>query len=300
MTTPCVVLAGRPTDPEFDAVERALAGTGVPARRLPAAIGADDLPVPTVCWTRRPLGAALPGPAEVFARESWAALVRQCESTARYCVPGPRTGLLAQLGDARRCGVRVPRTVVGTDPARVRAALPGDRLVLKVLHRHFVELPGGHLYGVPAQVVGRDELAADRWPGWPVVLQEYVPHRSEQRVFYADGRLVAMAVGKPASHSPWTDPDAVSATEIEVEPAVERVVTRLARRWRLRYGAFDLLLTGDDVVFLEVNHDGDWRWYEAKAGTRSVTTAVVAMVRELHLRAGGGAASVDLLSLLVS
>ena len=37
------------------------------------------------------------------------------------------------------------------------------------------------------------------------------------------------------------------------------------RHGQLEFGAFDLLLTGeDDYTFLEVNPVGDWRWLESR------------------------------------
>lgn len=290
-----VVLAGRTTDPELDALEVGLAATGVEVHRLGAGDPGGTTP-PTVCWSREPLGAVPAGPAEVFVRESWAVVTGHLERTARYAVPGPRLGLLDQLADARRYGVRVPATTLTTGPVTV----PSDRVVVKVVGRHFVELPGGFRYGVPARVVDREELATWEWPGWPLIVQEYVEHRSEQRVYYLDGRLIAFEVAKATPHSPWSEPDAVEVTPATPDAEIRRVVVGLARRWRLLFGAFDLLRTDRGVVFLEVNHDGDWRWYEARAGVRMVSAAALRMVRDLHLRAGGSLGPTDLIGLLAS
>jgi hypothetical protein len=62
-------------------------------------------------------------------------------------------------------------------------------------------------------------------------------------------------------------------------------VRTLCAAWGLRYGAFDLLVTSTgEIVFLEANPDGDWLWFEHKAGWHGVSFLAAVMVRELFLR----------------
>jgi glutathione synthase/RimK-type ligase-like ATP-grasp enzyme len=69
---------------------------------------------------------------------------------------------------------------------------------------------------------------------------------------------------------------------MELPATVVSATKMLARGLSLSYGAFDFLLHGDMLVFLEVNPDGDWLWAEAKAQTAPVTRAVAQMLCELH------------------
>jgi hypothetical protein len=51
----------------------------------------------------------------------------------------------------------------------------------------------------------------------------------------------------------------------------------------LRYGAFDFMVTEECFVFLEVNVDGDWAWFEAAAGEDSrVSDAFRQLLVELY------------------
>ncbi|GAB3880605.1 hypothetical protein GCM10027612_08450 [Microbispora bryophytorum subsp. camponoti] len=118
-------------------------------------------------------------------------------------------------------------------------------------------------------------------------MQEHVEHDAELRVYHVAGAVHAYAVGKRAPDSPWREEAEVTVTPVAAPPAAADAVRRLASLWGLTYGAFDLLLSGGEVVFLEVNTDGDWRWFETKAGGRAVSTAVALAVRTLHLTALG-------------
>ena len=167
--------------------------------------------------------------------------------------------------------------------------LSGDPIVVKVLDSHVVEATPGILDGFPAQVLSREALAhvpADTQ--LPLVVQEYVPHDAEYRIYTARGEIIAaFEVSKTSPEAIWTEPDAVSIHEVKPPAEVAAVATELADRWHLGFGAFDVLATAGAPVFLEVNSEGDWRWYERKARTRSVSRSLAVMLRDLHTAAGG-------------
>jgi hypothetical protein len=121
--------------------------------------------------------------------------------------------------------------------------------------------------------------------GHPAVVQEYVPHVAEYRVYQLDGSLCAFHVAKPDAASPWTAPDRVAVSRADCPEAVAEAVRTLSRSWGLRFGAFDVLLTGDgEPVFLEANPDGDWLWFERKAAWAGVSVTAAVMVREVFAR----------------
>lgn len=312
---PCVVLADRAGCAEFAVLQDTLHHLGVPsvrvdaesvaALRLSATVtggaGHDrtwcvlDLDgrriAPTVVWARHFSPRAMPATADaaqtLLRAESWHAFVRQLCSLAPSSLPGNRPGRLEQLAGAAAAGIRVPRTVVTTAPAEAAAAMPGRRVVVKVVGEHFVETSPGLLTGVLPEIAARAEVLRRPALDYPVIVQEHVEHDAELRVYHVAGAVHAYAVGKRAPDSPWREEAEVTVTPVAAPPAAADAVRRLASLWGLTYGAFDLLLSAGEVVFLEVNTDGDWRWFEAKAGGREVSTAVALAIRTLHLAALG-------------
>ncbi|GAA4199109.1 hypothetical protein [Microbispora amethystogenes] len=325
---PCVVLADRAGCAEFAVLQDTLHRLGVPSVRVDAETiaslrlsttvtgdtggmsGVLDLDgrriMPTVVWARHFSPRAMPATADavetLLRAESWHALVRQLCSLAPASLPGNRPGRLEQLAGAARAGVRVPRTVVTTSPAEAAARLPGSRVVVKVVEEHFVETEPGLLTGVLPEIAAREEVLRRPALDYPVIVQEHVEHDAELRVYHVAGGLHAYAVGKRSPDSPWREEGEVTVTPVAVPPAAADAVRRLAALWGMTYGAFDLLLRKDEVVFLEVNPDGDWRWFEAKAGGHAVSTAVALAARTLHLAALGNAvppAPLDLVDFLL-
>ncbi|MFE7189403.1 hypothetical protein [Kitasatospora sp. NPDC057541] len=314
----CVLLLSRACDTDLDPVERLLIGAGIRTVRLNAeelaatslTVGPDDRAVrlngrpltPTVTWIRHFAASALaagddraPDSARTaFLRDSWRAAAGQLAELSGTAIRPERPGVLSQLRLARRHGVAAPRTVLTTDPHLVGDAFDGPRVVVKAVHQHFVEPVPGRLHGVFPTVLERADLAAGRGdgprPGPPVLVQEYVEHQAELRVYFVAGRLYAFELGKADPADPWTAPERLDVRLLPSPPARVAAATRtLAAAMELRYGAFDFLLSAGTPVFLEVNPDGDWRWAERRTRGTPVTAALAAMLAALHRTAARGA-----------
>ncbi|MEU8398807.1 BTAD domain-containing putative transcriptional regulator [Nonomuraea sp. NPDC048892] len=299
---PCVVFVDQAGSAEFTGLQRGLSALGVPSLRIDAqALAGLALTleedgslridgrriVPAVTWARHlPPGAApghaFPAPSPVMAGP-WHALIGRLPELSRVRLPGAGDpGRLVRLRDAARAGVRTPRTIVTTDAATAAGTLGGPRAVVKPLDRHTT---GTTPSLVPCPVPGANAMpGTGPVRGVPVIVQEYVEHRAELRVHHVDGVLRAFRVTRPSPTASRHHP-AVTVAQVAVPEAVARAVRELAGRWELRYAAFDFLLTARGPVFLEADGDGDWHWYETRAGVEDVSRAVLAMVRDLHARA---------------
>src|SRR6185437_16805403 len=94
-------------------------------------------------------------------------------------------------------------TVVTTNPAEAAALVQSSKLVIKALHRHFVEARPGLLHGIFPQIIEPRDLR--RLPaGPPVVVQEHVDHEAEVRVYHVHGQIAAaFEITKSDPAEPW-------------------------------------------------------------------------------------------------
>jgi hypothetical protein len=322
---PGVLLLTRAHDGEADAVRRLLHAAGIPTARVDAdELATAELLVrpgdgtvrlngawlaPTVTWSRhfsvQAIARAGDQVRDRFLRESWQAAAGQLAAISRFEIGSHRPGLGQQLLAARRLRVAVPRTVLTTDLFLAKGAFPDGNLVVKAAGGHFVEAAPGRLSGIFPVITDREALAACPSPGAPVIVQEYVEHEAELRVYYADGRVHGFEIGKEGPSAPWTDAEGVSVSYATPPPPVVAATEALAAAMSLRYGAFDFLIRAGEPVFLEVNADGDWLWAERKARVGTVTVAVARMLAVLHWQArralpsgGPGPGPFDLLAFL--
>jgi hypothetical protein len=309
--TPAVVLADASPGREFDVLrvllEEALGLTVLrvqitePISDVSCDLGERCLTIggqrvqPVVVWVRhavagaihshqvRTTGAAGYG---LQGAECWAKLLNLISAAGGASLPGRAPGFARQLVDAGQQGVRVPRTVVGTDVGAAMRILSVRRAIVKVPDARLLEQRPDARGAFTPRVVG----SPDETPEWmdgsfPAVVQEYVEHASEHRVYYADGGVFAFEVDKPAPDSLWTDPARVTVRPARCPEHLAGIVRSLSRAWGLRYGAFDFLVTrSDEPVFLEVNADGDWLWFERRAGSDAVSFMAMTMVAEIYVR----------------
>jgi hypothetical protein len=267
---------------------------------------------PAVVWVRHAAACALVAQAEPagsvtpLQAAAWSGFLQQVASTATTALPGSTLVGPGQLAQARRLGVRTPRTVVTNHVPTGTRGLGTPSVIVKTQDFRLFEpdrrnwsrwlpsvigpdpVPGGHpvaddpLVGHPVVShpdVGRPDV------GHPVVVQEYLGGARELRVYHLGGGICAFEVDKPDPSSLMTDPGSVTVRRVSCPPAAADAVRALCAAWNLRYGAFDLLVpdTGEPV-FLEANPDGDWLWFERRARWHGVSFMAAVMVRELFLR----------------
>jgi hypothetical protein len=322
-----VLLVSRAADRELGSVEVLLRKIGIPVLRVDAET-ADSAGLvadlasaavrlhgrwvrPTVTWVRhfsvRAISDRRGGVHQAFLRDSWQAAIEQLAAVSVVTITAQEPGLLSQLALAAASGIRVPRTVVTSDPFLATGLLPGGRIIIKALHSHFVEARPGLLSGVFPDVADLRQLEPARGSRRPpVVVQEFIEHELELRVYYVHGEVIGFAVGKARPADLWVRPEQVTAVQAQVPAAVAAATRSLATAMSIQYGAFDFLISAGQPVFLEVNLAGDWRWIECRTHTTPVTTAVAGMLRDLHLAAdararpavGGGSPPIDLLTFL--
>jgi hypothetical protein len=296
---PCVLVLARSSDMEMNELSIALAERGVRMARLdvdrcldlPLTIYPDAPLIELDRWVLRPLlvwrrhfeMAALPvDPGSLFGAyvtDQWSSVADWISNRGDWThVNSPqasgRLDRLTQLADAAKFGLDTPRTVVTTRPTRHRPG--GGQCVVKTAGRHLVEPSSGVQHGLFPQPLD-PRLAGGPEPA-PVIVQQYLAADHELRVFVVGETLIAYRVDKLDPAQLWVDPDAVEVRRVELPGELAETLRALTRYWRLDVAAFDLLVRGPDTVFLEVNVNCDWRWFELRSATPDVSDAVASWV----------------------
>jgi glutathione synthase/RimK-type ligase-like ATP-grasp enzyme len=173
----------------------------------------------------------------------------------------------SQLRIASEVGLRVPRTLMTSDPDRAREFIASVG-VGRTIFKTFAATP---TVWRETRIVRETELATlDAVRVAPVIFQEYVEADADLRVTVVGERVFAMAIHAGQTDYPVDFRMSLgqARTEVaELPAAVTAAIHRLMDRLGLAYGAIDLRRTPEgEHVFLEINTAGEFLFVEERTG----------------------------------
>jgi ATP-grasp ribosomal peptide maturase len=176
-----------------------------------------------------------------------------------------------QLGAAVRAGLKVPRTIVTSDPEAARqfaASVP--QVIYKPMASAYVEQADGTRRVLYTSLVDPADLADPAIALTAHLFQERIEHEVAIRLTVVDNSFFACAIrpGSAAARMDWrADYPALSYSVTGVPEPVRSAVAALMADLGLRFGALDFLVRADgEWVFLEVNPNGQWAFVEDATG----------------------------------
>jgi hypothetical protein len=168
---------------------------------------------------------------------------------------------LVQLRAAARAGLRIPATLVGQDPARIRSFCsqhPGA-IIKPVATPRGVELAKTAV--VSQELLDSDDVLALT----PAIYQECIPGERHLRISVVGERCDAALI--EASDLDWRYDLNVPFRPYPLDRNLEQGLRATLRELGLVMGIFDVKLTdADEPVFLEVNSQGQFLFVEALCG----------------------------------
>jgi ATP-grasp ribosomal peptide maturase len=182
-----------------------------------------------------------------------------------------------QLAAATAAGLRIPQTIVTSDPRTVYdwACQLGRPIIYKPLDGvwHADEGQVRVIYTSPVEDLR--ELLDPALGKTAHMFQEQIPKAFEVRVTVVGTQVFAVRIdaGSPAARTDWrSDYDALAYSRIELPSDVSAGLVNLHRRLGLAYGAADLICDeAGNWIFLETNQAGEWGWLAVETGVPIAT-----------------------------
>jgi glutathione synthase/RimK-type ligase-like ATP-grasp enzyme len=183
---------------------------------------------------------------------------------------------LRQLRIARDLGFTVPPTLVSQSPSEIRAfhASVGRPLAAKVIGKGPPRAPRPEdQYVVLTQRLEDADLQdSATLEACATLYQAYVDKAFELRVTVVGEEVFACRIDSQATERTrvdWRNYDLKNTphSSFSLDAASEQRCLHLVRHLGLSFGAIDLIVTpADEVVFLEINPNGQWGWIEELTG----------------------------------
>lgn len=298
---PRVLITGGDRDPHIESVTRALEGRGVEWARIDTAAlpeapvtyrpgeGAAtaaglDLTRYNAVWYRRSYDPRLPTvdpEALPYAQQEYRELFQgELFSLRAHWVDHPVAIRVAnckpfQLHLAGAAGLRIPDTVITSDPEAARAfvdAHGAEGVIAKGIGPPVLQVDGMPKGCYAYRLDGTSVQRLDDLRFGPCILQAFVPKAFEARVTVVGDEVFAARMDTAsvaAAEVDWrlADYRQIPHAAMELPPRIRRGCLRLCRRLDLRYGALDFVVDFEGRWhFLEVNPSGQWAWVERMAG----------------------------------
>lgn len=180
-----------------------------------------------------------------------------------------------QFDAARNAGFNIPDTLISNDPdavAQFARTAETDTFAVKRISSHS-RLDGNISFFT--NCLSRTELIEKSAQAQlcPTLVQHYIPKRCEYRVTVIGEAVFVCRLASqdnPTARVDWrqTNP-AFVGHEIVDSPAIAARTRTVVKTLGLNFGAVDLIETPNgEIVFLEVNPNGQWLWIEQITGAR--------------------------------
>jgi len=179
-----------------------------------------------------------------------------------------------QLKVAAEFGLRIPETIITSDPDEARRFVREHGLGRTV----FKTFSCTHAIWRETRLVGKEEFdLLDQVRLAPVIFQEYVPSGADVRVTVVRNKVFAAAIHSQSTDYPVDFRMSLGQARTEAVDLPSALVERLLgfmARLELVYGAIDLRRTpAGEYVFLEINTAGEFLFIEERTG-QPITQAV--------------------------
>ncbi len=194
---------------------------------------------------------------------------------------------LYQLRLANDIGFKVPKTIITSDPEKVRAFLAGIRskAVVKAVRQGVLTVAGKEHVIFTAPIGQKDMEALSDVKYLPSIFQEFIHKNFDLRVTVIGDDLFPVQIhtdpADPSAQFDWRrgDQEKLSYKIHQLPPSVEGLCRTIVRKMGLRFGAIDLVYAeSGDYYFLEINPNGQWAWIEQRTGltlTKSLVDLLV-------------------------
>jgi hypothetical protein len=175
-----------------------------------------------------------------------------------------------QLLSANHYGIRIPKTVITTQPEKAKEFFVscGEEVLVKTIYTGNITIDGLN-QGIPSRKIGKDDFYKfyESISLSPTQLQEYVEKAFELRVTVIGEKVFAVKIDSQVNEETkidWRLHTKMNPHSIfELPLKIERFCVDFLKEQGLVYGAMDFIVTPtDEYYFLENNPFGQYLWLE--------------------------------------
>ena len=207
-------------------------------------------------------------PEEQLERSQWTAFIRALSVfDSVNWMNYPQATYLAeskpyQLLSAKRCGLKVPQTIVGNSIDAIKAIFR-HKIIIKSLDTVLIREDTDCLFTYTT-INDLSELNDQNLSSAPLLAQEILSSKIDIRVTIVGNKLFSVRIlsENMGIEGDWRvlPKEKLEYEDIQLNYGVEKSILKLTEDLGLSFAAVDLVETPDGTYFIEVNPTGEWGW----------------------------------------
>lgn len=207
-------------------------------------------------------------PEDQLERSQWAAFLRALSifDKAKW-MNYPKSTYLAeskpyQLLTANRCGLNVPKTIVGNSIKEIKKNFNSE-IIIKSLDTVLIR-EGSDCLFTYTTITELSELTDQNIYSAPLLVQEVLTSKTDIRVTVIGKKIFSVEIlsGDMGIEGDWRllPKHKMEYMDIKLNPEIEKSILKLTNILDLSFAAVDLVSTHNGIYFIEINPTGEWGW----------------------------------------
>ena len=165
-----------------------------------------------------------------------------------------------QLSIARQIGFKLPKSLITNSPNDAKIFYALNKSIVKPISTGKIKTKNIIEYIQTNTVI--DDLNIEDIILSPAYFQEYVKKDTEVRVTLINNVFYAVKIVSSNS-TDWRKADSKNIYEnMELPNTIKVMCKKMLGEMKIKFGAFDFIVSNNEYIFLEVNPNGQWYWLE--------------------------------------
>ncbi|WP_133131367.1 hypothetical protein [Legionella yabuuchiae] len=178
---------------------------------------------------------------------------------------------ITQLKLAQKCGLKLPETLISNSPEDIKNFLKNsknDGVIYKPFAPHYWADNNGMRLLYTDKISLKDLPSDEMLQVVPGIYQKYIEKKFELRVTCFGSHISAVKIHSQQHSQGQTDWRKIPGHELALSPyeltqPIKDKIIQFMKETGVVFGCFDFIVTpDDDVVFLELNEQGQFLWVE--------------------------------------
>ncbi len=176
-----------------------------------------------------------------------------------------------QLFLANKIGLKIPETCITSEKKSLELfwSKCNQKIIAKALYSPLIKDKNEEFFIFTNQILKIDDIDEEDLKISPTIFQEALIEKTDYRITVIGDKCFTVKIlsnGSIKSLDWRTLKENIKFVRCDLPSDLEEKCIKLVKEFGLVFGAIDIVQSGDEYYFLEINPNGEWGWLQKSAG----------------------------------